>query len=558
MIKRSFLFIFFICQCSLIGAQQTVGLFLNDSLSENGYTLFAPNRNTYLIDNCGKVVNQWQSTSNPGLAAYLLPDGRLLRTGSIVGDLMGSGAGGRLEIFDWEGNKAWSYDYSSEQYIQHHDIHPLPNGNILVLAWDVIPQELAIQSGRNSEVTNKNVWSEKIIELKPIGQDSIAIVWEWYAWDHLIQDQDSTKQNYGVVAEHPELIDANYAAENGDDIPGITGIDWLHANSVSYNPDRDEIILSLRNFNEIWVIDHSTTTEEASGHTGGNANKGGDLLFRWGNPQAYDRGTPEDQQFYQQHDAQFIPYGYPMAGKIMVFNNGNDRPGEKYSSVDFIAPPINADGAYDIGDNSAYGPQELSRTIDWYQSDRFYSSNQSGAHPLPNGNVLISTAADGHFFEIDLNDKLVWDYFNPVSLNGPVNQGATVPFQSVFRATKYPEDFIESEALDLSAGDPIERNPFPSDCIIHGAVVATVDFADRLQDIHLLSNPVDNEILLSNLSSKYLQVEIFDLRGRSWYQGQHHDESISIQVNGWEKGIYGIKILDKNTGRIWLAKVVKI
>ncbi|MEO0775718.1 MAG: hypothetical protein AAF146_04120 [Bacteroidota bacterium] len=64
---------------------QTIGLFQNDSLAFNGYTLFAPSSHTetYLIDNCGQVVNQWQSEYNPGLAVYLLENGDLLRTARI-------------------------------------------------------------------------------------------------------------------------------------------------------------------------------------------------------------------------------------------------------------------------------------------------------------------------------------------------------------------------------------------------------------------------------------------------------------------------------------------
>jgi hypothetical protein len=96
---------------------------------------------------------------------------------------------------------------------------------------------------------------------------------------------------YGVVTDHPELVDINF---------GDTKTDWMHTNSIDYNEKFDQILISVHNFNEIWVIDHSTTTEEAAGHTGGNSGKGGDLLYRWGNPQAYERGTASDQQLFLQ------------------------------------------------------------------------------------------------------------------------------------------------------------------------------------------------------------------------------------------------------------------
>ena len=64
----------------------------------------------------------------------------------------------------------------------------------------------------------------------------------------------------------------------------------------------DQIVLSNHNLSEIWIIDHSTTTLEAASHSGGNSGKGGDLLYRWGNPQAYDQGTGADQLLnHQQH-----------------------------------------------------------------------------------------------------------------------------------------------------------------------------------------------------------------------------------------------------------------
>ena len=127
------------CLSFLVGnAQQTVGIFLNDSLALNGYTLIAPSssKTTYLIDNCGNIVNQWESDLTPGAVAYLLPNGDLLRTGRISGSFGGGGLGGRVELYDWDNTLKWAYDFASEQHHQHHDIEYLPNGNLLILMWD--------------------------------------------------------------------------------------------------------------------------------------------------------------------------------------------------------------------------------------------------------------------------------------------------------------------------------------------------------------------------------------------------------------------------------------
>ncbi len=64
------------------------------------------------------------------------------------------------------------------------------------------------------------------------------VVWEWHVWDHLIQDFDSSMDNYAVVAEHPELVDINHTR-------GSTS-DWLHGNAIDYNPGLDHFMVSPR------------------------------------------------------------------------------------------------------------------------------------------------------------------------------------------------------------------------------------------------------------------------------------------------------------------------
>jgi hypothetical protein len=247
---------------------------------------------------------------------------------------------------------------------------------------------------------------DEIIEVQKTGSASGTIVWEWHAWDHLIQDFDSSKQNYGAVADHPELIDLNF----GVDFQGVT--DWLHTNSVDYNPAFDQILLSVHNFNEIWVIDHSTTNEEAAGHTGGGYGHGGDLLYRWGNPQAYRAGSSSDEKFYGMHDASWIPPGYPGEGHILVFNNGLNRPGSLYSSIDEFIPPVNATGYYYLESGSAYGPAERTWIYTANPPTSFYATQLSGAQRLKNGNTLICDGEAGHFFEVTATGTTVWEYTN--------------------------------------------------------------------------------------------------------------------------------------------------
>ncbi len=234
--------------------------------------------------------------------------------------------------------------------------------------------------GRNpADIPAQGIWSEHIVEIKPIGSNDGQIVWEWHAWDHLIQDFDSTKADYGIVAMHPELLNVNYITQ------GAMPEDWLHCNSIDYQPEFDQILISSLMFSEVWIIDHSATTEEAAGHAGGRYGKGGDLLYRWGNPAAYGRGSDQDHIFRGQHDAQWVAEGSPGAGQISVFdNNHGDGPGN-YSSADFFQPPDSA-GFYTLNAGEPFGPSGLTWTYDGGPDQMFYAGRMSAAS---NGSLMV-------------------------------------------------------------------------------------------------------------------------------------------------------------------------
>jgi hypothetical protein len=381
---------------------------------------------TFLINNQGEIVHSWKSDYILAHGVYLLENGNLIRSDLPKPNprFISGGVGGRVEMFDWNGTLVWEFEYSTLEYCLHHDIEVLPNGNILMIAWEYKSYSEAIEAGRNpKKLQAGEVWSDFIIEVEPTGSSGGKIVWEWHVWDHLIQDYDPTKDNYGNVADHPELIDINY----GSPLP-----DWLHTNSIDYNEEFDQILLSVRGFNEIWVIDHSTTTEEAAGHTGGRSGKGGDILYRWGNPRAYRAGYFEDQKFFSQHDAQWIEPGCPGEGNILVFNNGVSRPGRKYSSVDEIVPPVDKNGSYYLEPGSAYGPHDVIWSYTAENPTDFFSAYVSGAQRLPNGNTLICEGAKGRIFEVTPDKEIVWEYINRIP---------SLVNNDVFKAIRYPPDY---------------------------------------------------------------------------------------------------------------------
>ncbi len=434
------------------------GLKTNADGAFDGYTLFTPLRgqSTYLVNMAGEKVHEWKHETSPGNSVYLLDNGELLRCARVEDApvFSGGGQGGRLQKFDWDGNVVWDWRLASEDNLHHHDIEPLPNGNILVIAWEHKTSEQAIDAGRDpAQVGESGFWPDVVFEVEPVGTDQAKLVWQWHSWDHIAQDFDETKSGHMNVAEHPELIDIN--ADHRDDAPmtgaararaaelerqmraagytggdedeeeeemdegdgggrrgGRGGGDWLHTNSIDYHADLDIIVLSARKMSEIWIIDHSTTTAEAAGHKGGKFGKGGDLLYRWGNPKTYGAGDDSDRQLYVQHDARFIAGSDPV--RVMIFNNGEGRTSDGgFSSVDEIELPLDTDGQFVRVDQAAFGPKNALWSYTAEKKSDFFSSFISGADRLPNGNTLICAGSTGRLFEVTGSGDIVWEYLNP-------------------------------------------------------------------------------------------------------------------------------------------------
>jgi hypothetical protein len=404
-------------------SQQIHQVSLQPQNIDNGTILFAPMDSTitYLIDSSGSVLHTWSSNYLPGEAVIWLGNGTILRT-IKVGMVIPLGSGGGVQKVKWDGTIIWDFRYNTDGHLSHHDIKVLPNGNVLMIAWETKTSDEAIAAGRNpSNIYGNKFMPDHIIEVKPTGPTTGNIVWEWHVWDHLIQDYDPSKANYGVVGNHPELVDINFVPEEG--------VDWMHSNSIDYNQQLDQLLLCVNYFNEIWVIDHNTTTEEAASHSGGNSGKGGDLLYRWGNPRAYRAGTFDDQKLFLPHDATWIKPGYPGGGNILIFNNGLNRPGSHYSSVDEIDTPVNASGGYYLVPGFAYGPETLTWIYTANPPTSFYSGHLSGAQRLSDGNTLICSGEPGKFFEVTPSGTMIWEYTNefPTPLTNNVFKITFIP-----------------------------------------------------------------------------------------------------------------------------------
>jgi len=506
-------FLLFLIQWSF-AQPTTVGLLYQDTNATEAYTLFSPQRNNevYLVNNCGEKIKQWSFTELPGATCYLLQNGNLLRAGKDM-----------IEIRDWNNNLIWSYGTTAHGINQHHDICPLPNGNILCLATETLTLAQITAEGRNPAITASNFKLDTIIELQPVGANDANIVWEWKFSDHLIQDFDVTKFNYGNVTNHPELIDINYDNSNASD--------FTHCNSIDYNPDLDQILISARHLSEIIIIDHSTTTAEAASHSGGNSNHGGDFLWRWGNPETYKQGTPADRKLFLQHDAKWVENDYLDRGKITAFCNGAPGSSQTYSSVVMIQPEI-IGGVYIKSDNK-FKPENY----DWSWSGSILGITlneaiMSGTHALPNGNMIISETSLGRVSEITKSGTVLWSYRNPTGaivggvpqiysqFSDPAGQNA------YFRAEKYLPDYAGFSGHDLRSVTGIleNQNSVSQRCVD----LSTKEFDS---DTIFALNPARHEIVF-NKSFEADSIAIYDMNGRLVYNtNSFFGDKIEVSLN---------------------------
>ena len=349
-------------------------------LIENGGT------SSYLINKKGEKLWTWNFEDNLGNDVELLDNGELLGIFKDVDRPFTIGGGsGIIKLFNNDGSLKWQYKIADDNFLAHHDVEMLPSGNILVMVWERITVEQAHQAGI---ITNVDVFPEKLIEINPNNND---IVWEWRSWDRLIQDTDPSLPNFGVISNYPEKIDFNYNSNT-------PGGDIMHANGIDYDINKDVIHVSVNFYNEIWVIDHSTSTSQAQSNSGGNYGKGGDLIYRYGNPSAY-KNTEGTTIFNNNHFPNLLEGDVQGQGNMLVYvNNYGDL-------LQSIVYELELPEVFSLSPNVNNEPN-----IVWsYTNPDMYAPKFSGAVRLQNGNTLICEGDYG-YWEVSQSGEVVWKY----------------------------------------------------------------------------------------------------------------------------------------------------
>ena len=365
----------------------------------------------------------------------------------------------------------------------------------LYLANKAISHEQAIAAGADPR---KGPYDEgqmdAVVEVDMAGK----VVWEWCFFDHVVQDLDPAKSNYvgqgKTVAGYPNKININ--------MPGRPlKRDWLHCNSMDYNAELDQVVVNSVQ-GELYVIDHGGTFIPGNppARLAKAAGPAGDFLYRFGDPARYAQGDPPrvlenwdnatsgHKQMGGAHDVHWIRPGLPGAGHLMVFNNGQylcQR--TPASSIIEINPFLDASGR-DTGryvnppeagyvreeyDHDTHNSaRQISKQVVWsYRSlnnHGFFSQIGCSGQRLPNGNTLICSDTEGHFFEVTAAGKLVWEYINPVTKEfGTVKilTDALPMVNSAFRAYRYGPEHPAFKGKDLkplgTITDAFPRQPDP-------------------------------------------------------------------------------------------------
>ena len=544
-LKCCFLFLSVVGTASLLNAQQW-----------GDYTLHPSGNTTVLVDTTDAAVVQhtWNHSQGTGYSAYLMPGGILWRTVKASGTSFGGGPiTGQVQKVAYDGTLLWDFVYSTTAYCSHHDICPMPNGNVLLIAYESKTISEVTAAGSSSNIV---MWPDKIVEVKPTGATTGEIVWEWHTWDHLVQNKYPSAANYqSSIVEHPELININYK----------TAKDWQHMNGVDYNPILDQVTFSSHNFSEIYVIDHSTTTAEAASHKGGNSGKGGDILYRWGNPAAYEaNGTAI---LNVTHDAHWITEDCPNAGYLAAFNNKGVS--STQSCADFVKSPVNGYN-YDLTVGSAYEPASYSMRM----PAGAYSSNMGSCQQLPNGNVLICVATAGIIKEFSPAGKVLWSKTvsggcakafrynkcyveNPapaiptVTVNGTkVSSTAATTYQWYCNGVLIP-GATSQDYTPVKNGKYVVRITDSKGCYYQYSLgVAYTGFTtiaknELEQKFGFYPNPTTGVITIDNtqLYGMSYEITVFDAVGK---QVKAEKNAVQIDLSAYENGIYFMQVSDGN------------
>jgi hypothetical protein len=483
--KNTYFFSFLLLLTTSVHAQEcymikTETRYWDAARTYAGYTLFGTRGTSYLVDFEGHVNHTWNLGTNP----------RFTEGGTLLDAAGGNPSDQNLwKELDWTGNVVWQYTETRSNYHGHHDFAKIYNPKLgdstfIYIANKDLTAQQCLDAGCDPSHDYTGSQMDAIVEVDMQGN----VVWEWWFFDHVVQDIDPTKSTYGIIANTPGRINLNL---RGNPVKS----DWMHCNSMDYNQALDLMVINSVH-GEFYVIDHGNTfiPNNPAGSIALAASSLGDFKYRFGDPAKYDQGDPPSvldnwekataghKQLGGSHNIQWVKPGLPGEGNFLVFNNAQNlfeltpqsyimeiNPFLNSAGVNtgnFVNPPAAGYNVVNSPDaNLMKEKKNVSKQIVWRYSSKnntsFYSTIGSSAQRLPNGNTLVCSMNDGHFFEIAPSDSaILWEYFNPMTRNGikTIKVDNYPTYNGVFRAYRYASDHPALVGHDLTPGPTMTGN----------------------------------------------------------------------------------------------------
>lgn len=389
----------------------------NLSKTYNSYVLYdGRDGRSFLIDMNGNAVHSWPYTGFPvEMIDPAINNG--IRGHIICQKEPEIYSCENLLIVDWDSNIVWEWGEKAPggKARQNHDLAPLPNGNVLIVAFaeSTLP-----------ELSDRRFSDQAIYEISRDGD----IVWRWLSSEH-IEELGFSKEKKALLLSEKSRPRSSIFVIN--DMAPLGPNKWFKQGDDRFHPDN--IMIDSREGCFMAIIDK----------------KSGRVVWRMGPeyPASYDNSRrsfvgrlprPVDS-ICGQHDAHMIPEGLPGEGNILVFDNQgaagippiylNMFPGSRVLEIDPITQQIV--WQYDAS---------FSGLPFW----TFFSSFISSARRLPNGNTLICEGMHGRIFQVTQKGEIVWEYINPVFgrwADHDVESGGSTS-NWVFRAQPIPYHWV--------------------------------------------------------------------------------------------------------------------
>jgi len=319
----------------------------------------------------------------------------------------------------------------------HHEVIELPNGNLMTLSREMrevdgYPEPLCDEG---DEFTGRyEVVTDTVVEFDP-GDGSVVAEWSLF-------DMVDPLDNLDVI--RPSEFCSQYLT---DVYPDLEARDWTHANAVVLDEARNALLVSVRHLDQVFAIRYQ----------GDDSGPAGELLWRLG--EGGDFSLTEGEWFLHPHAPQVLE-----DGSIMIYDNGNERPGTSLEDPDKL--PYSRAVQYEIDEEARTARQVWEHRAD-APGEAVYAPFVGDADVLAGGTVLITHGGllDPPAHSPQVEGVLPWariievdyetgDIVFDLTVKDPDRESGWIVYRAERIPTMYPEGFTVEEVDRSTASAP--------------------------------------------------------------------------------------------------------